>query len=533
MGKKILYIDRGENMLKELLKQKISEALSSVLPITAIVLILSFTNIAPMPAGMMILFMFGAVMLIVGMGFFSLGADLSMMPMGTEAGRKIFGRGKLRIILPVCFFIGFAITIAEPDLQVLAHQFTAMPDMVIIITVAVGVGVFLVIAAMREYFGIKLRTLLIIFYALIFLLSLFVRKDFLPLAFDSGGVTTGPITVPFIMALGIGVAAMSKNESEESSFGLVALCSIGPILAVMIMGMTVDSAAVYAPDFDIPDIIDSQQAGRQFAEGFPVYIKEVAFGLTPIMVFFAAFQIITHSFSRKSIIKILVGTVYTYIGLVLFLTGVNVGFMPVGNYIGKQIASLDYNIILVPLGMIMGYFIVVAEPAVHVLKKQVEELTNGAIPAKSMLLSLSVGVALSVGISMIRVLYGIEIYKIIVPGYLVAILLSFFVPEVFTAIAFDSGGVASGPMTATFLLPFAMGVCDAVGGNVLTDAFGLVAMVAMTPLITIQILGLVYKYKEKKAFRFVADEEGFVIDDIIDYTLDEEVCLWRDMAAKE
>ena len=520
-------------ILKELLKQKIGEALSAVLPITVIVLVLSFTNIAPMPAGMLILFILGAVMLIVGMGFFSLGADISMMPMGTEAGRKIFKTNKLWIIIPICFFIGTAITIAEPDLQVLAHQFTAVPDLVIIITVAVGVGLFLVAAVMREYFGINLRTLLIIFYAGVFVLSIFVRTDFLPVAFDSGGVTTGPITVPFIMALGIGVAAMSKNESEESNFGLVALCSIGPILAVLIMGMMVDSTEVYPPDFHIPNIEDSQQAGQQFALGFPEYMKEVALGLAPIMVFFALFQLVTRSFNRKNIIKILIGTLYTYIGLVLFLTGVNVGFMPVGNYIGKQIAALPANWLLVPLGMLMGYFIVVAEPAVHVLKKQVEEITNGAIPAKSMLLSLSVGVALSIGISMLRVLTGIPIYWFIVPGYVIALALSFIVPNVFTAIAFDSGGVASGPMTATFLLPFAMGACDAVGGNILTDAFGLVAMVAMTPLITIQILGLIYVRKEKKTTDFTAGEEDFVIDDIIDYTLDEGVQLWRTTAVKE
>lgn len=523
----------SEVLLKDLLKQKINEALSSVLPITLIVLLLSFTNISPMPAGMLILFMLGAVMLIVGMGFFSLGADISMMPMGTETGRAVFGTNKLGIILPVCFFIGTAITVAEPDLQVLAHQFTAVPDIVIIITVAVGVGIFLSAAVLREYFSVRLRTLLIFLYTAVFILSAFVRPDFLPVAFDSGGVTTGPITVPFIMAFGIGIAAMSKNESEESNFGLVALCSIGPILAVLLMGMTVDKTEIFPPDFHIPDIADSQQAGKQFALGFPVYIKEVAFGLLPIMLFFVIFQLITRKFTKKNIIKIIIGTLYTYIGLVMFLTGVNVGFMPVGNYMGKQIAALDFRWILIPLGIIMGYFIVVAEPAVHVLKKQVEEVTNGAVPAKSMLLSLSVGVGISVGISMLRVLTGISVYWFILPGYITALVLSFFVPDVFTAIAFDSGGVASGPMTATFLLPFAMGACDAVGGNILTDAFGLVAMVAMTPLITIQVLGLIYNHKQKKSTDLISDEEAFAVDDIIDYTQYEEVQLWSESAAKE
>lgn len=513
--------------LRDMLKGKINESLSSVLPITVIVLFLSFTHMAPMPAGMLILFLLGAVMLIIGMAFFSLGADISMTPMGAEAGRRIFSGKRKQLVFLICFFIGAAVTVAEPDLQVLAHQFTALPDWIIIMTVAVGVGIFLVISVSREYFRIRLRTLLMILYSIVFLLSIFVRTDFLPVAFDSGGVTTGPITVPFIMAFGMGIAAVGKSNTEESSFGLVAICSIGPILAVLLMSIAASSTDVSAPDFYIPDIVDSQQVGKQFALGFPAYIKEVAFGLAPIMAFFVLFQLVVGAFSKKNIIKIIVGMLYTYIGLVLFLTGVNVGFMPVGNFIGKQIAAFDYNWILIPIGMIMGYFIVMAEPAVHVLKKQVEEITGGAIPAKSMLLSLSVGVALSIGISMLRVLYGIPIYWFIVPGYAIAFIISFAVPNVFTSIAFDSGGVASGPMTATFLLPFAMGACESVNGNILTDAFGLVAMVAMTPLITIQILGLLYKRKEQRARLASLEDNMLDGDEVVDYTQIEGVLLWR------
>lgn len=508
--------------MKELLKQKISESVSSVLPITLIVLILSFTNLAPMPAGMLILFLLGSVMLIIGMGFFSLGTDLSMMPMGTEVGRSISSSKKLVVIIFLCFLIGFAVTVAEPDLQVLAKQFTAVPDLTIILTVALGVGSFLIIAAIREFFNVRLQGTLIVLYAIVFLLSIFVKPEFLPVAFDAGGVTTGPITVPFIIALGIGIAANQKNAAEDNNFGLVAICSVGPIITMLFMGIILHSTEVTPPNFVIPEITDSQQVGMAFADGFPTYIKEVAFGLSPIMLFFVIFQFITRTFHKKGIIKILAGTVYTYIGLVLFLTGVNIGFMPVGNYIGKMLAELEFNWILMPLGMLMGYFIVVAEPAVHVLNKQVEEITNGAVPAKAMLLSLSVGVAISVGISMLRVLTGISIYWFIVPGYILALVLSFFVPKVFTAIAFDSGGVASGPMTATFLLPFAMGVCEKIQGNILTDAFGIVAMVAMTPLITIQVLGLLYNKKVKTATDIKPNEIEFITDEIIDYTTDEE-----------
>lgn len=508
--------------MKELLKEKIRESISSVLPITLIVLVLSFTNLAPMPVGMLILYLLGSVMLIIGMGFFSLGTDISMMPMGTEVGRSISSSKKIIVVVFLCFLIGFAVTVAEPDLQVLAKQFTAVPNLTIILTVAVGVGLFLIIAAIREFFNVRLQSTLIVLYAVVFLLSFFVKPEFLPVAFDAGGVTTGPITVPFIIALGIGIAANQKNASEDNNFGLVAVCSIGPIMTMLLMGIVLHSTEVTPPDFAIPEITDSQQVGKAFAAGFPVYMKEVAFGLSPIILFFIIFQCITRTFHKKGIIKVITGTVYTYIGLVLFLTGVNIGFMPVGNYIGKVLAELDFNWILVPLGMIMGYFIVVAEPAVHVLNKQVEEITNGAVPAKAMLLSLSVGVAISVGISMVRVLTGISIYWFIIPGYVLALLLSFFVPKVFTAVAFDSGGVASGPMTATFLLPFAMGVCEKLQGNILTDAFGIVAMVAMTPLITIQILGLLYNRKVKTATDIKPNEIEFITDEIIDYAIDEE-----------
>jgi hypothetical protein len=241
------------------------------------------------------------------------------------------------------------------------------------------------------------------------------------------------------------------------------------------------------------------ELGRLFLGAFPVYLKEIALSLLPIIVFFGLFQIFSVKLSRQGLLKICVGLVYTYVGLVLFLTGANVGFIPMGNYLGTVLAGLSFRWTLIPVGMVIGYFIVKAEPAVYVLMHQVEELTSGAISGKSMQRCLSLGVAASVGISMFRVLTGIPILYFLVPGYGIALALTLFVPKIFTAIAFDSGGVASGPMTATFLLPLAQGACLAVGGNVVTDAFGVVAMVAMTPLITIQILGVVYRVKDARA----------------------------------
>lgn len=481
------------------LREKLSESLNAVLPILGIVLVLCF-SIAPISPSILLCFLMGAVLLIIGMMFFTQGAEMSMSPMGERVGSSMTRSKKLRIIVPLSFLLGFIITISEPDLQVLAEQVPSVPNMTLILAVACGVGAFLVVALLRMLFGIPLPNLLIGFYLIVFVLAFFVPRDFLAVAFDSGGVTTGPMTVPFIMALGIGVAAIrTDRHAADDSFGLVALCSIGPILAVLLLGMIYNpQGSEYIPA-SIPEIQDSTELWALFREGFPAYFREIAVSLLPILLFFGAFQVLVLKLSRANLLRIAVGLVYTYIGLVLFLTGANVGFMPAGNYLGQVIAALPYRWIIIPIGMLIGFFIVKAEPAVYVLNKQVEEITDGAIPARAMGASLSIGVAVSVGLAMLRVLTGLPILYLIIPGYALALGLSFFVPKIFTAIAFDSGGVASGPMTATFLLPFAQGACIAVGGSIVTDAFGVVAMVAMTPLITIQVLGMIYQLKKRRS----------------------------------
>ena len=479
-------------------KEKAKESIQAVLPILFIVLLLSFT-VAPVSASILLEFMIGAVFVIIGMLFFSMGAEMSMSPMGERVGGSMLKTKKLWVILLLGFFLGVIITISEPDLQVLAAQVPSVPNMVLILSVAAGVGAFLVVALLRILFGIALAPLLVVFYGVIFVIARFVPDNFLAVAFDSGGVTTGPMTVPFIMALGVGIASIrNDHHAADDSFGLVALCSIGPILAVMILGMIYNpDSAAYTPPV-IPEIADSKQLWNLFAVELPTYMKEIALSLLPIVLFFAVFQALILKLSGRNLTRILIGLVYTYIGLVLFLTGVNVGFMPAGNYLGQVLAGLSLPWVIVPIAMVMGYFIVKAEPAVYVLNKQVEEITDGAISARAMGTALSAGVAISLGIAMIRVLTGISILWILIPGYTIALVISFFVPKIYTAIAFDSGGVASGPMTAAFLLPLAQGACVALGGNIVMDAFGVVAMVAMTPLITIQVMGLYSKLAEKK-----------------------------------
>ena len=500
------------------LTEKFEEALKAVIPVIAIVLILSFT-IAPITPSILLVFLMGALMVMVGMMFFTLGAETSMTPMGEKVGARMTQSKNVWVITILSFVLGLIITISEPDLQVLAQQVPSVPNMTLILAVTVGVGVFLVIALLRMLFGIALPHLLVFFYVITFVLVFFVPMDFRAVAFDSGGVTTGPMTVPFIMALGVGISAIRNDKhAADDSFGLVALCSIGPILAVLILGMIYRPTESGVSVTMLPQVEDSVELWNLFAHGLPEYMKEISMSLLPIVVFFGLFQIFALRLSGRALKKILVGLVYTYIGLVLFLTGANVGFMPAGNYLGQVLGAHEFKYLLVPLGALIGFFIVKAEPAVYVLNHQVEEITDGAISAGAMGVSLSVGVAVSVALAMIRVLTGIPILYFLIPGYAVAIGLSFFVPKIFTAIAFDSGGVASGPMTATFLLPLAQGACVAVGGNLVADAFGVVAMVAMTPLITIQILGMVYQLKQrfgKKSeveYAFEALDEDAIIE---------------------
>lgn len=483
-----------------IISDKIKEAFSSIMPITAIVLVLC-ASIVPMESGMFLAFLFGALCTIVGIGLFTLGADTAMTPIGEYVGTSTVKSRKLWLIIPIFFVVGVLITIAEPDLQVLAGQLSeTINTWVLLLAVGVGVGLFLVVAFLRILLKIKLKWILLFLYAAVFLMAFFVPDSFVPLAFDSGGVTTGPMSVPFIIAIGTGIAAMrSDGNAEEDSFGLTALCSVGPIAAVMLLGLIYHPENFKVSENIAPVIENSKELFGVFAEKIPHYMQEVGIGLLPIVAFFFIFRIFGSKIDRHGMIKIVIGLVYTYVGLVLFLMGVNVGFLPVGTYIGQIIGASSYSWVMIPIGFLLGFFVVAAEPAVHVLTKQVFEITAGAVPKRALSLSLMIGVGVSVGLAMLRILLHIPILYFLIPAYSISLILAFVVPEMFTGIAFDSGGVASGAMTASFILPLALGLCNAVGGNTATEGFGVVAFVAMTPLITIQILGLVFKIKKAKA----------------------------------
>ena len=485
-------------MHKKILMEKMKEAAASVLPVTVIVLAVCLL-LVPVESGLMLAFLIGSAMLIAGIGLFSLGAEMSMTRIGSLIGAKMTKSRKLGVILLVSFLLGAAITVAEPDLQVLATNVPNIDKTVLILTVSVGVGLFLMLCMVRILFSISLKWLLLGFYILIFVGAFVIDRDMLSIAFDSGGVTTGPMTVPFIMALGVGVASIRSDENAKAdSFGLVALCSIGPIMAVMILSLVFPAGSGSAAEAASVDAGNTVVLGRSYLAAIPHMLLEVAVALAPIAVFFLLFQAFSLRLHKWPLLKILVGIGYTYVGLVLFLTGVNVGFSPLGSVLGAAMGAGWQMWLLIPLAMVMGWFIIDAEPAVHILNQQVEELSAGAISAKAMGLSLSIAVATANGLAMVRVLTGISILWFLVPGYAVALAMMFVVPRTFTAIAFDSGGVASGPLTATFMLPFAMGASEALGGNVMTDAFGLVALVAMMPLITVQAMGGIYVLKSKR-----------------------------------
>jgi len=492
------------SIMKKGLREKLREALSSVLPIVLIVLILCFLFV-PISSGILLTFLTGGAMLILGMMFFTLGAELSVSPMGEMVGSHMTRSKRLRVIIPLSLLLGFIVTVSEPDLQVLARLVPSVPSTVLIAAVAAGVAVFLALALLRMLFRIPLSALLVGLYLLTFLLTLPAPEEFLCVAFDSGGVTTGPMTVPFIMAMGVGISAIrSDRHAANDSFGLIAVCSVGPVAAVLVLGALYGGSSASRSMTMPENVTDSVALWDLFQAGLPSYMKEIGAALLPIVLFFGIFQTAVLRLSGTRLIRILLGLAYTYIGLVLFLTGANVGFVPAGAYLGAQLASGEAPWLLIPVGMIMGYFIVKAEPAVYVLNKQVSDMTDGSISEKAMGIALSVGVAFSVGIGMLRVLTGISILYFLIPGYAAALGISFFVPRLYTAIAFDSGGVASGPMTAAFLVPLAQGACHALGGHMVTDAFGIVAMVAMTPLLTVQFMGLLAHRRRKLEDRRLA-----------------------------
>lgn len=490
---------------RTILFDKLQEAVFSVAPVSALILIMCLTPIVGLTGREIGIFIISSVYLIFGIGLFNLGAELAMTPMGEYIGNGLSKSRRLIILLAVSFVMGVLITVAEPDLAVLARQVgNVINSTTLTIVIGAGVGLFLLLGVVKIVFRRDQTALLLLCYLIVFaFVSLMFERsksDFLPLAFDSGGVTTGPITVPFIMALGIGISrSVGGKNAQENSFGLVALCSVGPVLAMLILPLFSDGKILFGGN----DYLLSERLHIIISGTFIKVFKEVSIALLMIVVLFLVLQVTILKMSRQSLFRIFSGIVYTLVGLTVFLTAVNIGYMPIGYKVGMKLAGSSIPL-AIGFAFVLGMTTVLAEPAIHVLNMQVEEVTDGSVSRKQMMIALSIGVGLSVALSVIRTMIGFSLLYYIIPGYIVSLTLSFFVPRLYTAIAFDSGGVASGPLTSGFILPLITGFCMAVQGEagILSNGFGIVAMVAMTPLIAIQVLGfraVVIRHRQRKA----------------------------------
>jgi hypothetical protein len=483
---------------------KFKEVLYSVLPITVIVVILNFT-LVPLGVPMLIRFIAGALLVTIGLTIFLIGVDLGITPVGKLMGNSLTRSNKIWIVAVAGLMLGFFISIAEPDLHILAGQVDAVTTGIIskwllVVVVSLGIALLLAIGLLRIVLNIPLYKTLTVLYIIIFGLALLSSPVFLAIAFDSSGATTGALTVPFVLALAIGISALKKDSkaSEKDSFGLVGIISAGAIIAVLTMSIFKRTGEMTGVLEDSTYYTDS--IFGPFLSVLPQMVTDSVIALLPMFVLFLIFQILSFKLHRKQFRIIIMGFIYTFIGLALFLTGVNAGFMEVGTIVGYGIAARGSTLLTVAIGFVLGVVTILAEPAVYVLTHQIEDVTSGYVNRKLVMSALSVGIGVAVAMSMLRIIVpGISLWHYLLPGYIISIAMSFFTPKLFVGIAFDSGGVASGPMTATFILAFAQGVADAIeGADVLVDGFGMIAMVAMTPLIALQILGLIYKAKSHK-----------------------------------
>ena len=470
----------------------------------AIVLFLGLTFV-PLDKYLLARFIVGGLLLIIGLTIFLLGVDLGIQPMGERCGAELTKKRSLALLLFVAFVIGFIVTAAEPDIQVFGDQvrgiFPFVNKIAITFVIAAGVGLFIMLGLLRTVLKLSLKWTLFIAYTILFILSFFAPESFFGIAFDSGGATTGPMTVPFIMALGLGVSSVSKDD--DNSFGLTGVCSIGPVMAVLIYAIILslqlrsgDGTAVVSAGSNTA----ISAASESFAQIAAHVFRESLISIAPLFALFIIFQILLLKMTKRQVIRIIIGFIYAFIGLTIFLIGVNGGFSQAGAELGKKLGSLavtrggGWYVLLIITGLLLGAIIVCAEPAVWVLSEQVESVSGGTIKRKVLLIFLSVGTAIAIALSMLRAVTGFNLKFIIIPGYIIAMVLMLFCPSLFSGIAFDSGGVASGPLTSTFVLSFTLGAAaSGEGGN---DSFGVIALVAMMPLLAIQLMGIIYKIKQ-------------------------------------
>jgi hypothetical protein len=489
----------------KVLIEKVKESALAVVPISAIILVLHFT-VAPLPGWTLGMMLVGMVMLFVGMTLFSIGVESAMLPIGRHVGSALISSRKLSLIIVVLFVFGFVATMAEPDLSVFANQVGSIPKTALLVGISVGVGAFLVLAVLRVVFHWRLGSVLAIAYPIAFIVAIF-SSDYLAVAVDAAAVTTGPVTVPFLLAIGGGFAAVSnRKDAQEDNFGISSICSVGPIISVLILGMFYNSGDTQYLPQQAATVSSGAELASLFGNSLWHSLGEVIIILAPIVAVFLIFQIVKLKLSRSELFRIFAGLVYLLVGMAIFLAGVNNGFLPAAVALGETMGQLSYNWILIPVSLVIGASVVLAEPTVYVLVNQVVEITQGAVSRKLLLSAMSLGVGLAMALSMVRILYGISIWWILLPGYAISLTLTFFVPNMFVGIGFDSGEVVTGAMSAAFVIPLAIGVCSVIPGrNIVADAFGTAGVLTMIPPIIIQTIGLIYSRKLKKAKRLDAE----------------------------
>jgi hypothetical protein len=484
--------------------QKLKEVLISVLPITIIVLILNFT-IVPLAPPLVVRFLIGTILIIMGLTIFLIGVDIGITPLGNLLGSSLAKTNKLWIIVVSGLILGFFISIAEPGLLVLANQVSVVTlgeisNISILIVVSIGLAVMLSLGFLRVVYNVPLYKILTASYFIIFIFAIFTSSEFLAISFDASGATTGALAVPFILAISMGISALKKDSksSEKDSFGLVAIASVGAIISVMILNI-LSKKSGFSDSLKF-NMSQSDSIVEPFIRLLPSVFTESFIAILPLLVIFLVCQIISFKLDKRAFNKILKGFIYAFIGLLIFLIGVNAGFMDVGSVVGYNLATLDNKWYVIVMGFILGIVTILAEPAVYVLTHQIEEVTSGYVKRKAVLIPLCVGVGFAVALSVIRIIIPeIQLWHYLLPGYMISIAMTYVTPKLFVGIAFDAGGVATGPMTATFILAFTQGAAEAIEwASVLRDGFGMIAMVALAPIITLQILGLTFKIKSKK-----------------------------------
>ncbi len=489
------------------LKSKFKEVLTSVLPITIIVVIIHFT-ISPLESNMLYAFLIGSALVIIGLTIFLFGIDQGLEPIGHNVGNAIMLSNSYAILITTSLILGFFISFAEPSLHILANQVDSVTSgqlskMLMVVVVSIGIGVMLTLGMLRILKEVRLKYVFAGAYGLMFILALFSTSDFLGIAFDASGAVTGAITVPFILALAAGVSSVKKDSkmSEIDSFGLVGISTTGGCISILVAGIFLDTGKLQG---ELPEskILNSTLLDT-YSTKIPTISWESLLTLLPIVVAYILFQIFFFKHKKSKVIDISRGLAFTYLGLVIFLLGVNGGFMEVGAQIGRQLGSMESSVPVLIVALLLGLTTVLAEPAVYVLTHQVEDVTGGSVKRSLVLIFLSIAVGLAIFMSALRVLIpDIQLWMYLLPGFGLAVLLAFFVPDLFVGMAFDAGSVASGPMTTTFSLAFVQGISAAVpSADVVVDGFGMIAIVAMMPIIALEILGAGFHAKEKIANR--------------------------------